>query len=199
MVLNVFYLYCGTCGLDREARHFPLCNEENNSLHFCSIFHLISWSSTVFPVKNNYHCDVCYKNVSICHTGNRWVRILELHVESRYLNSSFCILTLMPFFLHWTYQWGILVSITRSQSGVLWFLSPPPAPSLPLPSIFWRKIMSETAYGKSPQIVTCGSEVLESVPVPETFLVPLYPHYFSQLARQMPSASRDLVAFLVYQ
>lgn len=59
--------------------------------------------------------------------------------------------------------------------------------------------MSETAYGKSPQIVTCGSEVLESVTVPETFLVPLYPHYFSQLARQMPSASRDLVAFLVYQ
>lgn len=48
--------------------------------------------------------------------------------------------------------------------------------------------MSETAYGKSPQIVTCGSEVLESVPVPETFLVPLYPHYFSELARQMPSA-----------
>lgn len=98
------YLNCGTWGLDREARHFPLYNEENNSLHFCNIFHLISkQSTTVIPVKNNYCCDVCYKNVGICHTGSRWLRILGRNVETRYLNSSFCILTLMPFFLHWTY------------------------------------------------------------------------------------------------
>lgn len=86
----------------------------------------------VFLVKNNCCCDVCYKNVSVCHTGSRWLRILEQNVETRYLNSSFCIRTLMPFFFHWTYWWGILVSNVRSQTGVLWFLPSPPAPSLPL-------------------------------------------------------------------
>lgn len=139
-------------------------------------------------MKNNYHRDVCYKNVSVQCTGSRWVRILELNVEPSYLNSSFSVLNLLPFFLHWTYWWGILVSSMRSQCGVLWFLSPPPALSCPLPSTFWRKIMSGISYGKSPQIVTCASEVLESVTVFETFLVPLYPQYFSPPARQMQSA-----------
>lgn len=132
---------------------------------------------------------------------SRWVRILKLNVESRYLNSPFCILTLMPFFLHWMYWWGILVSNMRSQAGVLQFLSPPSASSLPLSSTFSRKSMNGIYYGKSPKIVTCSSEVLEFslcmkcfwyLPILNTF------HNWHDECRA-PSVSQDLVVFLVYQ
>lgn len=81
------------------------------------------------------------------------------------------------------------MSNVRSQTGVLWFLPSPSAPSLPLSLKYILKKDYEwnILWEISTDCYSCG-EVLESVTVPEMFLVPLHPQYFSQPARQMQGA-----------